>query len=389
MEQVFNNPELSAAIRSGANANTLHLKPIDVFGEGKYLNISELRTAAITSTPDAVKQLMQNALEKAEGNPKTIAYSAERSWRTIQSFVREGEESSAMNILKSMPQEFMSGQQKRADETLAIAGRGNLRSVAMNMLNAGANPLYPDEQKRTAVMNFALMGDAPMVKNCLISAQYTDPEKGVEKALTMGDKDGWITSMFAISSDAPSIAKREVINVIRDAGWKFDKTCGKEGFAEIHLASAISDTTMITHLVKECDANPNQLSRDGFTPGMIAGQLGASKSITELGTLGANLELTQRGTGMSIAHYAAAKGHDDVLLALSAFKVDMQSPRTTGDQETPAKLAKQAGHKDTAKLINELDAPAPTFLLDNATERLRSLLGSLSNTARSGLTLRP
>lgn len=386
MTPSFPNPELSKSTQSVQSPGAVLAERVDMSGEPKFLNLNDLRTASLTNDKGRIKKLMSDAVDQAQDSRQTMAYSAERSWRVIQSFVREGHERFAMNVLQNMPQEFVSGQQRRADETLSMAARGNMRSAASAMLQAGASPVYVDEQNRTAIMNFSLYGDAPLVKSMLDFAERAAPG-GAVKALSMADKEGWTSSMFAVTSDAPSPAKREVLNVMNNAGWTFNKPCGKEGFTEIHAASAMGDVAMIKHLVEACGANVNQLSRDHYTPAMVAGQLGAAKSIAELGRLSANLEATQPKTGMSAAHFAAANGHDAVLQALGAFRVDMQSPCSAPGLETPSQLARQSGHKQTAKLINELDAPAPSLQLENAVERIRGMFGNLASSTKS-LSLR-
>lgn len=386
MTPSFPNPELSKSTQSVQSLGAVIAERVDMSGEPKFLNLNDLRTASLTNDKGRIKKLMSDAVDQAQDSRQTMAYSAERSWRVIQSFIREGNERFAMNVLQNMPQEFVSGQQKRANETLSMAARGNMRSAASAMLQAGANPIYVDEQQRTAIMNFSLYGDAPLVKSMLDFAERAAPG-GALKALSMADQEGWTSSMFAVTSDAPSPAKREVLNVMKNAGWTFNKPCGHEGFTEIHAASAMNDVAMIKHLVEACGANVNQPSRDHYTPAMVAGQLGAAKSIAELGRLAANLEATQPKTGMSAAHFAAAKGHDAVLQALGAFRIDMQSPCKAPGLETPSQLARQSGHKQTAKLINELDAPAPSLRLENAVERIREMFGNVASTTKN-LSLR-
>ncbi|XP_008468361.1 tyrosine-protein kinase Shark [Diaphorina citri] len=94
----------------------------------------------------------------------------------------------------------------------------------------------------------------------------------------------------------------------------------------------------------------------GYTPLHYACQSNLPSTVRILITAGgANVQLRNTKTGRVPLHEAASGGHKDVVLVLMALNAPIR-PRTQ-DNETPAELARQAGHLEVERLLTGVGPP--------------------------------
>ncbi|KAI5712841.1 hypothetical protein M8J75_011667 [Diaphorina citri] len=126
----------------------------------------------------------------------------------------------------------------------------------------------------------------------------------------------------------------------------------QDGQTVVHLASQLGHNEILEMFIL------NHANVNCYTPLHYACQSNLPSTVRILITAGgANVQLRNTKTGRVPLHEAASGGHKDVVLVLMALNAPIR-PRTQ-DNETPAELARQAGH-----LENYKSAPAKSHKKD-------------------------
>uniref|UniRef100_A0A8D8PSK7 Tyrosine-protein kinase n=1 Tax=Cacopsylla melanoneura TaxID=428564 RepID=A0A8D8PSK7_9HEMI len=131
----------------------------------------------------------------------------------------------------------------------------------------------------------------------------------------------------------------------------------QDGQTVVHLASQLGHDEILDTFIR-CSANVNCRDTEGCTPLHYACQSNLPSTVRILITAGGvNVQLRNTKTGWVPLHVAASMGHKDVVLVLLSLDTPVR-PRTQ-DNETPADLARQGGHFEVERILqNYKCAPA-------------------------------
>lgn len=324
-------------------------------GSQNLLSIDALRVAASTGDQGAVRAVMDRAAQVQQKN--LLVYSAERAWRLVHSFLREGEELKALNVLREMAPAFCASQRGLdRNEALGLAARSDMRIAAQQLLDMGANPSFPDPEGMTAVMHFCRHADAQLLQKSLMQLESKQRNAAIA-ALTQTDAEGWMAPMYAIVSGASETARRRTIEVSTQFGFDVNLPHGSQGVRLIDMAAGLGDAGMIGILSRHFGADINSPNPKGLTPLMTAAFAGEAASITALASAGCSLDAQRPMDGATAAHIAAHRGQLECLAALHTGGANLRV-RTFETEETPADFARQGNQKAALKLLEEL-APSP------------------------------
>lgn len=346
---------------------------------GGLLSIECIRSAIATRDTVSMRKIMQDAANSEDS--KILAYSAERAWRMVQNYLREGEEKNAMAILSAMPGVFVDSRRGHdRDDALAISSRSHMRTASSTLIDYGANPAHRDMEQMTALMHFATHGEARLLEDSLYAMEACQPGSSA-KAMEQTDAQGWMLSMHAVVGESSQTAKRTTIDVLNKFGFEFNSPQGKDGFTEIHMAAGLGDVATLKQLIQQCDASVNCVSGNNLTPAMTAAYSGEAGVVKVLHESGALLDMRRMSDGMSAAHIAAMKGHESFLWELKGCGANLQI-NSFESQERPADLARQSGHTALSKLINDWQPP-PNPMVEQMAHKLTELLAPMRKSARS------
>lgn len=382
MTPQLQNRELRDAVRANAFDKVKYLQShgFGPNGGAALLSVDALRAATQSGDQDSVRQLMANAASAQD--PKLVAYGADRAWRVAHSYLREGDERRAIAVMSAMPEVFLrDANGKQVNDALALSARNHMRTVSDALIGWGADPSVKDPQQRTALMHFALHGDAQLLDSALKALEKRFNSAGLQ-ALRQVDADGWPASFFAASSEAPHESKAACLTVMKNRGWDFNQRHGQDGFMEIHLTAGLGDTATIRHLMDVCKADANGVSGNQLTPVMAAAWEGQDKSIPILWSYGSNLDVRRVSDGLSAAHMAAVRHQAPCLEQLNKCGANLQI-RRFDTQETPSDMARHTGLRATARLIDGLQPPTLSPRAEEMAQRLNDLLAPVRRTARA------
>ena len=160
-------------------------------------------------------------------------------------------------------------------------------------------------------------------------------------SVNINSDSGW-TMMHA----AAARGNKKSVRLFHDAGVPFD-TPQNGGLTPLHMAS-IAGNLITAKALLDLGASVDSLDKNGATPLMhsVANERGTLVKL--LLSRGANHTLGMNG--LTLLHYAAMGGLDDIVMMLirAGAPVDVKSD----DTHTPTEFAIGKGHKNTVGILN-------------------------------------
>ena len=142
-----------------------------------------------------------------------------------------------------------------------------------------------------------------------------------------------------------------VVTELLGSGYRNIDAKNQDSQTAVHLASYYGHIGVLEELVKY-GAKVNIADTDGFTPLHFASRANKPLSVKILlENGGANPTMRNERTGWVPLHEAASAGHIDCVTAILEFQAPTR-PRTIKN-ETPADLARAAGHPEISALIDK------------------------------------